>query len=163
MKKTAYDVVKSKCSSNTEAIEFLKGKKLKVVSNSNDHNYGIGSVVEMEKNSPSWSYNISSKSFSLNEFTREDGMRGNWLRLSDCIFATEDLDYLNSEVNEINSNIEKLEAERNQMLLKIDFMKKNGLKEFSETEFKAYVVLQMIDKDMPIIEKAKVIASFIDN
>ena len=66
-------------------------------------------------------------------------------------------------INDLAEKEEKLNDQLEYWEEVLKFMEDNSLTEFNDLEYKAYRVLQTIDKDTPDYEKAKMIAEIIDN
>lgn len=146
----------------TEAIKALKGKKVKIIASpagvNSAHGYQIGTIVTVSHcngtlTSPYFGYwNVTDNATGIIR-----GIYGAEFDVTAC--TIEDLDLENVK---IEKQIKDLKDEIRANTQKINFMKDNGLKEFDETDFKVYSVLETLETEgLTKVERAKLIAKLI--
>lgn len=73
------------------------------------------------------------------------------------------IESLEQESKDLDKDLKKIESNIENTNMKIKFMKENNLIEFSETDFKAYAILTIIDNpNTSQIEKARAISRLVE-
>ena len=142
---------------NQSRLNYLKGKQVEIIANTNSHNYGpVGSRFTIGQ----YAY-VNGQGISA---AKGDGQGNNitWTQFSVVTSLTEK-EILNE--NEFyKKEIARFEELISENLSKIDFIKEVGSKEFDINEFKAYRTLQLVeDESLSRAKKAKLIAQLVQN
>lgn len=129
-------------------MEFKKGMLVKVIGNCNSHGYEIGKIYKIhsphgcgepecyilaEKNGRPGSTVISIKDMEAVGLTKAD--------------FEKERDELDKKIAEIDN--------------KIEWMTKNKVEKFDETEYKCWAALKTLDSKVSMMDKAKIIAKLI--
>lgn len=132
--------------------KFKVGDLVRPYKNSNSHDYAIGEVYRV-------------KDVDLTTFTAESlngRWRGNMLRHEDCKPAFEDLDSFEENIEQVESNIKKLNSVKLELESKINWMKEVGADTFDENEYRVWQALSTIeDGGLSKLEKVKLIAALL--
>ena len=115
------------------------GTRIRVVANSNSHNYVIGRA-----------YTLSSdgEGYYMMDVER-DGIH-NTLNANDCTLAVLTVDELRQSLVDLQK---RYEEESKKIKSQIEFCEKNGLKEYSDEYTVVIGVLEELSKDIPLAEK----------
>lgn len=116
------------------------GTKIKVLYNTNSHNYPMGEVITLKKPGTAASMIDAAKEVS----------GGNTLNAKDCCLAA-------VTIPEMENQIAELQKELDSYKEKIVFCKENAMEEFDEEVFEIHNVLKIIEKPVTDLEKAKLI------
>lgn len=125
-----------------------KGTKIKVLDNSNSHNYPVGKVFTMRRDGRNVRENDIAEEISY----------GNEIKAIDCELSLATKESLETRLAEIQ---EEFLSEQKEILTKLQFLKDTGAKEYDEDVFKVYAVLQSLKTHGDDIAKAQAIAKII--
>ena len=115
------------------------GTRIRVVANSNSHNYVIGRT-----------YVLSTDGYGLDMVDVEGDGTHNNLRASDCTLASISVDELRQSLVDLQK---RYEEESKKIKSQIEFCEKNGLKEYNDEYTAVIGVLEELSKDIPLAEK----------
>lgn len=115
------------------------GTRIRVVANSNSHNYVIGRV-----------YTLSTDGDRFNMVDVEGDGEHNSLNASDCTIAAMTVDELRQSLVDLQK---RYEEESKKIKSQIEFCEKNGLKEYNDEYTVVIGVLEELSKDIPLAEK----------
>ena len=124
-------------------MKLVKGTKVTVTANISGHAYEIGKPYKLwGKNANLW-------------ILEENGKRGNW-NISEDEFQLQA-----TTREEFEKEIEGIEKTLADLNAKVDWMDKNKIVEFDETEYKCWSALKALDSKGTAMDKAKIIAKLI--
>ena len=126
-----------------------KGQKFKVIGNSNNHNYPMGTILTIKRN-------IATTFQSFNDIAEE--IHGNQIQIKDMELVSFNLKEMKESLDVLEKNYLKNKKE---LSYKIKFCEENDLDEYDENIFKVLKTLSTLKKNMSDIEKAKIIANLI--
>ena len=141
----------------TNIMENLNGKKVKVIGNTSNHGFPIGGEVTILQCIGGCPTLWNATGIATNGCV--------------CTYNIYEADFTNPKMNkeDINKTIDELKEKLSEVQDKISywdetlqFMDENSLTEFNDTEFKSYRVLKTINQDTTDMEKAKLIAKIIN-
>lgn len=147
-----------KISSSTKLREFLKGKKIEILKNSNSHDYGPKGTI-----------------FELGECVQMDGLSslyrgkpngsGNSLNFGDFhLIESTTIEDIKEDSKVIQAQIEKLKTQIKENDAKLAYLKETGEDTYDEMEFKAYQTLTLLeDPKLSKLEKAKLIGQLVNS
>lgn len=115
------------------------GTRIKVVANSNSHNYVIGHT-----------YVLSTDGRGYDMMDVEGDGKHNNLHAEDCTLTTTTVDELRQLLIDLQNEYEK---ESKKIKSQIEFCEKNGLKEYNDEYTVIISILESLSKDMPLAEK----------
>ena len=126
-----------------ERLKTFKGLKagtrIRVVANSNSHNYVIGST-----------YTLSSDGYGPGMTDVEGDGEHNNLYARDCTLAVLTVDELRQSLVDLQK---RYEEESKKIKSQIEFCEKIGLKEYNDEYTAVIGVLEALSKDIPLAEK----------
>jgi hypothetical protein len=133
--------------------EVPNGTKIKVIRNSNAHNYPLDKILIKDI----ITYGISSVVI----------VGHNQLNIDDVIFVAETLEDIEMDKFTFEKNYQELLKEHKNKIeeleLKILYMKENDVEVFDETEYKTYQTLKILETTKDLKTKSKLIAQLINN
>ena len=126
-----------------ERLKTFKGLKagtrIRVVANSNYHNYVIGRT-----------YTLSTDGNGVDMMDVEGDGKHNNLYASDCVFATTTVDKLRQLLITLQN---RYEEESKRIKSQIEFCEKNGLKEYNDEYTVIASVLESLSEEASLAEK----------
>ena len=126
-----------------------KGTRIKVVTNSNSHNYGIGSVYSLARDGIG----------ALMEDIAGTGRHNN-LDARDCVLCDETISGLQKELETLKAVFEK---ESKELSDKIKFCQDNNLEEYDANYHKVLTAISVLDGKATVQQKAAVIAALLND
>ena len=154
MRKTVDQVIKEKGLCASTLPQYLIGKKMRVINMGGGHNYGpVGTVFKATcANNINWGTPVYVQATPT----------GNSLYLNAVEFCSNSAEEINEEIKENEKRAAALLSENDNLKLRLEFMKENGMKEFDEEVFKTFGVLKTLDQQgLTNLERAKIIAKII--
>lgn len=143
-----------------EIRDYLEGKEITILNTNGGHNYGavgeiikfnnlLGAYVNLGGSNPSLdTASVSRNNILFSQFSVKEEM-----------LTKESLE---AEKENLNANIEEMQKEIKSIMMKLSFMKSNGLKAFDEDEFKVYKALTTLeDTSTSKMDKVKILAKLI--
>lgn len=151
----AEQMVKLKLNTNIKLSKFLKGKKIKIVTNSGGHNYGgAGTIVTLDG---------SRMSVVNNSYINQGVADGNAIYFYEFeVIMDETIEEINAYIKQLEVDKKEIDQEITNYRAKMAFMEANGLEKYDEDEFKVYSTLEALENPKTSkMEKAKIIAKLI--
>ena len=115
------------------------GTRIRVVANSNSHNYVIGRT-----------YTLSTDGDGYGMMDVEGDEKHNNLFARDCTLAAITVDELRQSLADLQK---RYEEESKKIKSQIEFCEKNGLKEYNDEYTVIISILESLSKDIPLAEK----------
>lgn len=135
--KTLADVLRTNKIVGTPAIKtFLEGKRIKVITNTGGHNYTIGSTYTFNS-----MFNLNGN--YITGMPKEDGYPGNSIFFNELELCPNTVEEFTLHLNDIDTTISSLEAEKAILKEKIEFLKETKATEFDSNSFVAYKLKQL--------------------
>ncbi len=154
-------VQKNKLTNQDKQRKALFGKKIRIIGNSNNHNWGlIGTVVEITQPI------VTSIAFNGNAVTGlvapgSLGMCNTWLSFVDFELLENTLESIKGSIKFNNEEIKRLEREVELLKKKQDYLEYNELHELDDRQFLAYEIVQVMRSEDDDKKKAKAIAELL--
>lgn len=147
-----------KLTSTVKLRDFLKGKKIEILKNSNSHDYSVkGTIIELNEDL------VVSGTTSLYRGKPNGG--GNTIRFPDFhLIESSTIEDIQNDSKEIKAEIEKLKNQIKENDAKLAYLKETGEDTYDEMEFKAYQTLTLLeDPALSKLEKAKLIGQLVNS
>ena len=138
----------------------LIGKTVKIIDNTTNHQFKIGELVkvinEVGCGQYEYPYNLTVQGFNDGLFSTS-GIGPN-----DFLYEL-NVEQIQEQIDEITEQKNELDTQINFWVDALTYMKKTGVDNYNDVEYKVYKVLQTINDDTSDIEKAKIIAKIVQD
>lgn len=151
----------------TQIISYLEGKKCKVISAANGHNWGpvdsTFTITFKELNGGTHGYVVAGNGGYITN-AKKGGVYTNSIYFTNFTIEGYTIEAFEEQIEVNKKEIKELQEENKSLEARIKFMKENDMEEYDEDVFKSLEVLQLLEKDnLSQIDKAKIIANIIKN
>lgn len=151
---------KLKGKTQVEANQYVKGKKFKVISNASGSGVPVGEHITMTSCNIATNTNFGGSTIGAKRIS--NNIHTGWCGLAELECPSSTLKDLEDDIESIDNTIIELKQSKKLKEENVQFMKKNGLKEFNEDEFKVFAVLETLEQPgLSKIKRAQLITKLI--